>query len=150
LTLVRGIMLGLVTCLALTGAPAQAAAPAAAAPQAEQQAAGKDWQVLQSWKGGVMRACRGKWDGDSFHLSIQLVNRAERGRRGAVLSARTADVDEWSKEEYAPIAAGSKQMLVRQDVFQRPRIFKVRAKITKGEKKSAWGKVVRLDRLDIC
>ena len=43
LTYVRGIMLGLVLCLAATGAPAQAMAPDAA-PQAEQRA-GRDWQT---------------------------------------------------------------------------------------------------------
>lgn len=155
MTLVRGTLLGVVTCLALTGAPAQAAAAAAApsaAPQAARSAAeaGKDWQVLKSWKGGVMRGCRGEWDGDSFLVTFQLANRAEAGRRGGVLAVRSDEFPEWQTLRVEPIAAGTKQTFFSADVAERPRAIDVRAKVTKGQKRSAWGQVVRLDRLSIC
>ena len=39
---------------------------------------------------------------------------------------------------------------IEADVTERPRQVRVRAKVTKGEKKSRWGDVVRVDRLGLC
>lgn len=153
MTLVRGILLGLVTSLALTGAPAQAAAPAA--PEAAQSApaaqkASKGWTVLQSGKQGAVRTCRGKWDGDSYRIKVQLVNRAEQGRRGGVLGLRSENFPEWQSVPIEPIAAGTKQTVIDSYASERPGKVRLRAKVTKGDNKSAWGKVVRGDNVKIC
>lgn len=153
MTLVRGILLGLVTSLALTGAPAQAAAPAApetaqSAPEA--QRAGTGWTVVKTWKQGTVRTCREKWDGDSFMIKFQLVNQAEKGRRGGSLGSRSETFDQWQSQPVELVAAGTRQTFLQADVTERPGKIKVRAKISKGDSRSAWGRVVRGGKVKIC
>lgn len=149
--LVRGTMVGLALCLAVAGPAAQAAAPDAAPRVAQSSArAGKDWQVLKSWKKGVVRGCRSTWDGDSFSVAFQLVNRAAKGQRGGLLGIRSDDFPDWQNYPAEPIASGKKQTFIDSESWERPRQIDVRAKVTRGDTKSSWGKVVRLDRLNVC
>ena len=147
--LVRGILVATAASLVLAGAPtAHAAETAPTAPQA-----GKDWQVLKTWKKGTVRACRTAYDSEAggWTLAVQLVNRAERGRRGAVLAAKEHGADgPWDQMPVEPIVAGSKQIVFRTEVPGRPGLYDFRARVTKGEDRSSWGPSVRLSKLDIC
>lgn len=148
--LVRGILVATVASLALTGAPVAHAAEAAA-PAAPR--AGKDWQVLKTWKNSTVRACRSAYDSgsDSYRLVVQLVNRAEQGGRGAVLGAREHGVDgPWDRLPVGPVGPQSKEVVFRTSVDGRPGAFDLRGRITRGDDTSAWGRTVRLNNLSVC
>lgn len=148
--LVRGILVATAASLALAGAPTVHATEAApAAPQA-----GRDWQVLKTWKKGAVRACRTAYDSetDSYGFYVQLVNRAEQGRRGAVLGAREHGADgPWELLPVEPIPADSKQVVFgTTDADGRPGAYDLRARVTKGDDRSSWGRAVRMSNLNIC
>ncbi len=149
--LVRGALLALVLCLGITVAPAGATAPldAPAAGAAQRQGGGDDWQVLRAWKKGVVRACRTTWDGDSFSIKVQVWNKARRGTRGTVLGARFED-SPWNTEEFGPVAAGRRRTVFEGEVMTRPRTYDFRARVTKGDQRSRWGKAVNLGQLETC
>lgn len=147
--LVRGALVTVAASLTLAGAPAGHATEAA--PAATQAA--KDWQDLKTWKKGTVRACRTAYDSESnsYVLVVQLVNKAQQGRRGAVLGAREHGTDApWDLLPLEPIAADSKQIAFRSEVPGRPGRYDLRGRITKGDDRSAWGRSIRLRNLNIC
>ena len=105
---------------------------------------------MKTWKSGQVRACRTAWDGDSFSLVVEMVNRADRGKRSGVLAVRSDDFPEWQNIPGGPVKAGSKELIIATEVAYRPKTIQARAKVKKGDKSSSWGRVVRLDRLNIC
>lgn len=90
------------------------------------------------------------WDGESFRIKVQLVNPAESGRRGARVGVRSEDFLHWSNQDVGPVGAGKRSLIIDSDATQRPRSLDLRAKVTKGKQDSPWGKVPRLDRMNIC